>query len=64
VAESAANPEPNTSDDDHAEEILLEKRDSVCVFKNNYFDELKKDNASFIRNSKSKFGSSIFFDTS
>jgi hypothetical protein len=58
------NPEPNTSDDDHAEEILLEKRDSVCVFKNNYFEELKKDNASFLSSSKSKFGSSIFFDTS
>ena len=42
----------------------MEKRDSVCVFKNNYFDELKKENAYFISNSKSKFGSSIFFDTS
>jgi hypothetical protein len=29
----------NTSDDEQAEEILLEKRDSVCVFKNNFFDD-------------------------
>jgi len=57
-------PEPNTSDDDHAEEILLEKRDSVCVFKTNYFEDLKKENAKFISREKSKFGSSILFDTS
>jgi hypothetical protein len=64
VVDKTINPESNTSDDDHAEEILLEKRDSVCVFKNNYLEEFQKDNASFRISSKGKFGSSIFFDTS
>ena len=54
----------NTSDDEQAEEILLEKRDSVCVFKNNFFDDFQKVNESFRNSSKGQFGGSIFFDSS